>query len=54
VRTIRVKIADLFAFEGTAPVQNPELAVVTPLVLKQFGYLPRPVMVQIEGEEVVI
>ena len=54
MRTLRIKIADLFAFEGDAPMQNAELAAIMPLVLKQFGFLPKPIMVQVEGDEVVI
>jgi len=52
---MRLKIAALFEFEGkTAPTNATDLAAITPLVLKQFGFLPQPVLVTVEGDEVVI
>ena len=52
---MRFKIAALFEFEGKTPPTNAtDLAAITPLVLKQFGFLPQPVLVTIEGDEVVI
>jgi tetratricopeptide (TPR) repeat protein len=52
---MRFKIAALFEFEGKTPPTNATgLAAITPLVLKQFGFLPQPVLVTIEGDEVVI
>lgn len=54
MRTIRLKISDLFEFEGQLASGTPDLATVTALVLKQFGFLRQPISVQIEGDEVVI
>ncbi len=55
IRTMRLKIAALFEFEGKTPPTNAtDLAAIIPLVLKQFGFLPQPVMVTVEGDEVVI
>jgi hypothetical protein len=54
MRTIRLKISDLFEFEGQAASGTPDIATVTALARKQFGFLPQPVLVQIEGDEVVI
>jgi len=52
---MRLKIASLFEFEGKTPPTNAtDLAAITPLVLKQFGFLPQPVTVTVEGDEVVI
>ena len=52
---MRFKIAALFEFEGKTPPTNATgLAAITPLVLKQFGFLPQPVTVTVEGDEVVI
>jgi tetratricopeptide (TPR) repeat protein len=52
---MRLKIAALFEFEGkTAPTNATDLVSITPLVLKQFGFLPQSVMVTVEGDEVVI
>ena len=54
MRTIRLKTADLFEFDGAPLVQTPDFATITTLVLKQFGFLPQPVLVRVEGDEVVI
>ena len=55
IRTMRLKIAALFEFEGKTPPTNAtDLVSIIPLVLKQFGFLPQPVMVTVEGDEVVI
>jgi Tfp pilus assembly protein PilF len=55
MRILRLKIADLFEFEGETPSSaSPDLAAITPLVLKQFGFLPQPLVVHIEGDEVII
>jgi Tfp pilus assembly protein PilF len=52
---MRLKIAALFEFEGkTPPINAADLVSITPLVLKQFGFLPQPVTVTVEGDEVVI
>ena len=54
MRTIRIKISELFEFEAQPAPTSPDIATVTVLVLKRFGFLPQPVLVQIEGDEVVI
>jgi tetratricopeptide (TPR) repeat protein len=54
MRTLRIKISDLFASEGLPVSGNPGLATVTALVVKQYGFLPQPILVQLEGDEVVI
>ena len=55
MRTMRLKIAALFEFEGKAPPAHAtDLATITPLVLQQFSFLPQPVTVTVEGDEVVI
>ena len=54
MRTLRIKVSDLFELEGMPPTGTPDLAMITVLVLKQFGFLPQPVMVTVEGDEVVI
>jgi hypothetical protein len=42
MQTIRLRIADLFEFEGNPPPsQTPDLIAITPFVLKQFGFLPQ-------------
>ncbi|MGI8602525.1 MAG: tetratricopeptide repeat protein [Verrucomicrobiales bacterium] len=55
MRTIRLKIEDLFEFEEKSFVGDArDVATVTALVVKQFGFLPQPVGVQVEDKEVVI
>ena len=54
MRTIRLTIADLFEFEGQPVSGSPDVATVTGLVLKQFGFLPQPLTVQVESNEVII
>lgn len=55
MRTLRLKIADLIEFEGTPPsAALPNPAAITSLALKQFSFLPQPVSVLVEGDEVVI
>ena len=55
LRTIRLKIAALFEFEGKTPPPNVnDVVSLIPLVLKQYGFLPQPVVVTVEGDEVVI
>jgi tetratricopeptide (TPR) repeat protein len=55
IRTMRLKIAVLFEFEGkTPPVNATDVVSIAPLILKQFGFLPQPVTVTVEGDEVVI
>jgi len=53
-KTIRFKISELFEFEGQPSIEAPDIATVTALVLKQFGFLPQPVLVQVEADEVLI
>jgi tetratricopeptide (TPR) repeat protein len=54
MRTLRLKVKDLFEFEKVLPPAAPDLIVITALVLKQFHFLPQPLTVQLEGDEVVL
>src|SRR5438876_714013 len=55
MRTIRLKIADLFAFDDKPrSLQTPDVTAVIPWVLKHLGFLPQPLAVTIEGDEVVL
>src|SRR2546429_7492268 len=54
MKTIRLKISDLYQFEGAPPHENPDFATITMFVLKRFGFLPKPITVVLEGDEVVI
>lgn len=52
VRVIRLKVADLYDFDGQTPVSNPEPDAITALALKQFSFLPQPLTVLVEGDNV--
>jgi tetratricopeptide (TPR) repeat protein len=55
MRTLRLKIAGLFEFEGRpSSAQSADPSAIRSLALKQFSFLPQPVGVQVEGDEVVI
>lgn len=55
MRTLRLKIADLFQFDGQPPAHGTaDAATITSLVLQQFSFLPQPLTVTIEGDEVLI
>jgi tetratricopeptide (TPR) repeat protein len=54
VRVIRLKVSDLYDFEGRTPVSNPEPDVITTLAIKQFSFLPKPLTVLVEGDYVTI
>ena len=55
MQTIRLKIAELFEFEGQKLTNNiPELTELLPLVLKRFDFLPQPLMITVEGDQVVL
>ncbi|CAN5832367.1 hypothetical protein BH11VER1_BH11VER1_04700 [soil metagenome] len=55
MRTLRFKITDLYQFEGQTPVNLvTSVTELTPLVLKQFAFLPQPLVIMVEGDEVVL
>ena len=55
MQTIRIKIADLFVFDDPPrPLQTLDVTAVIPWVLKHLGFLPQPLAITIEGDEVVL
>jgi hypothetical protein len=54
VRVIRLKIADLYDFEGKPPASNSDADAVSALALKQFSFLPQPLTFLVEGDNVSI
>jgi hypothetical protein len=54
MRTIRIKWQQLYEFEDSPAPEKPDPDSIAALVRKRFGYLPKPVTVRIEGDEVVI
>lgn len=54
-KIIRVKLSDLFQMEGLPQSEKaPDVTEITRLALKQYGFLPQPLMITIEGDEVVL
>lgn len=54
MRTIRLKLAELYDLEGDAPVPQPGAGDIERLVLKRYGFLPQPLIVVVEGDEVLL
>ena len=55
MQTIRLKIADLLDPTGQKPLDKvPDVTVLTPLVLQQYGFLPQPLTITVDGDEVVL
>jgi len=54
MREIRRKISDLYEIEPQTRDQPKELAAITAYVLKHYAFLPKPIAVIVEGDEVVI
>jgi tetratricopeptide (TPR) repeat protein len=52
MRTLRVKTASLFDFEGE--VVNDDETKIIALAAKQFAFLPQPVAIRVQGDEVEI
>jgi hypothetical protein len=54
MKEIRLKISDIFELEPQIPDQPRGLAAITGYVLKHYAFLPQPIAVTVEGDEVVI
>ena len=55
MRTLRLKISDIFEFAGAPPAaETSDVTAITSLVQSQFGFLPQPLVITIEGHEVVL
>ena len=48
LRTMRLKVAELFEIEGMPP--SSDLAAITILVAKQYAFLPQPMLVREFGQ----
>lgn len=51
---IRLKLAELYELEGDSPVPQPGTGDIERLVLKRYGFLPQPLIVVVEGDEVLL
>jgi tetratricopeptide (TPR) repeat protein len=54
MKEIRLKLADLFEVDPQNAERPNDLAAITAYVLRQYAFLPKPIAVTLEGEEVVI
>src|SRR6266496_1093309 len=54
MKEIRLKISDLFEVDPQSHEEPKELAAITAYVLKHYAFLPKPIAVMLEGDEVVI
>ena len=54
MKEIRLKISDLFEVDPQSREEPKELAAITAYVLKHYAFLPKPIAVMLEGDEVVI
>jgi len=54
IRKIRLKIAGLFEIDPQKKDHANDLAAITAYVLKHYAFLPKPLAVVLEGDEVVI
>jgi tetratricopeptide (TPR) repeat protein len=54
MKEIRLKISDLYEIEPETGDQPKELPAITAYVLEHYAFLPKPIAVTVEGNEVVI
>ena len=54
MKKIRLKISDLFEIDPQTRDQPRELVAITAYVLKHYAFLPKPIAVMLEGDDVVI
>lgn len=52
IREIRLKIAELFEIDAQSGDEVKDLGAITMYVLKHYAFLPKPILVRIEGDEV--
>ncbi len=54
MKKIRLKISEIFELDPQITDQPKDLAAITTYVLKHYAFLPKPIIVTLEGDEVVI
>src|SRR5437762_10195073 len=54
MKEIRLKLADIFEVEPERTDRPKDIAAITAYVLKHYTFLPKPIAVTLEGDEVVI
>jgi len=54
MKEIRLKLADIFEVEPERTDRPKDIAAITAYVLKHYAFLPKPIAVMLEDDEVVI
>jgi hypothetical protein len=54
MKEIRLKIAELFQIDAPSRDDAKDLAEVTAYVLKHYAFLPKPIVVTIDGDEITL
>ena len=54
MREIRLKISELFEIDAQSGDDVKDLGAITMYVLKHYAFLPKPILVRTEGDEVVL
>src|SRR5947207_12204929 len=54
MKEIRLKVAEVFEVEPEETDRPSDIAGITAYVLKHYAFLPKPIAVTLEGDEVVI
>jgi hypothetical protein len=54
VKKIRLKISELFEIDGERVDDAKDLAAITNYVAQHYAFLPKPIVVTVEGDEVLI
>src|SRR5437762_11085410 len=54
MKEIRLKLADIFEVEPERTDRPKDIAAITAYVLKHYAFLPKPIAVTLEGDEVLI
>ena len=54
MKEIRLKVAEVFEVEPEETDRPSDIAAITAYVLKHYAFLPKPIAVTLEGDEVVI
>jgi len=54
IRQIRLKIEEIFEIDPQTAERPKEFAAITEYVLKHYGFLPKPIAVTVEKDDVVI
>jgi len=54
MREIRLKVSELFEVDARSGEEVKDLVAITAYVLKHYAFLPKPIIVTLEGDDVLI